>query len=230
MAQQQVRTSNVRVQSNGSSVDGYLCRPSGEGRAPGIIVIQEWWGLEPHIKDVAERFAREGFVSLAPDLYHGKVTREPDEARKLLMGLDRPKAIKEIVASIKYLKQQSFVSGKVGTVGFCMGGALSIATACSSRDVDAAVIYYGNNPDPITQLANVRCPVLGLYGGADGGVPVTVAATLSQELEKTHTPYEIHIYGGAPHAFFNDTRASFRKEAAEDSWQRTLAFFRKHLK
>ena len=226
---EQIRTSMVDINSNGTTVPGYDCRPSGDGPWPGIVVIQEWWGLEPHIKDIAERFARAGFASLAPDLYHGKVTGEPDEAGKLMMELDQPRAIEEIIAAVKHLKNQSFASGKVGTVGYFLGGGLSIATACSSSDLDGSVIFYGTNPNPIDQLANVRCPVLGLYGGADDGVPVSAAAALSEALEKTGASYDVHIYSGAPHAFFNDTRASYRKEAAEDSWERTLAFFRKNL-
>ena len=225
---QQIQTSMIDIDSNGSTVPGYLCRPSGDGASPGVIVLQEWWGLEPHIKDIAERYARAGFVALAPDLYHGNVTAEPDEARKLAMGMDKERAIKEIASSVRYLKGQSYVNGKVGTVGYCMGGGLSITAACKVQEVDAAVIYYGASPSA-EDLAKVTVPVLGLYGGADGGVPVSTATALSEALEKNGTPYEVHIYGGAPHAFFNDTRESYREEAANDSWERTLTFFQKNL-
>lgn len=225
---QQILTSMVDIDSNGSTVPGYLCRPSGDGASAGVIVLQEWWGLEPHIKDIAERYARAGFVALAPDLYHGNVTAEPDEARKLAMGMDRDRAIKEIASSIRYLKAQSYVSGKVGTVGYCMGGGLSITAACNIQEVDASIIYYGGSPSA-EDLAKVTVPVLGLYGGADGGVPVSTATALSEALEKNGTPYDVHIYGGAPHAFFNDTRESYREEAAKDSWERTLTFFQKNL-
>jgi carboxymethylenebutenolidase len=193
-----------------------------------VVVIQEWWGLEPHIKDIAERFARRGFAAVAPDLYHGVVTAEPDEAQKLVMALDRPRAVQEIVGAVGHVKAQPYSNGKVGTVGYCMGGGLSIATACGTDNLDAAVIYYGSNPDADT-LANAACPVLGLYGGADGGIPVSTAVELSEALEKSGTPYEVHIYGGAPHSFFNDTRESYREDVAEHSWQTTLAFFGKHL-
>ena len=225
---QQIQTSMIDIDSNGSTVPGYLCRPSGDGASPGVIVLQEWWGLEPHIKDIAERYARAGFVALAPDLYHGNVTAEPDEARKLAMGMDKERAIKEIASSVRYLKAQSYVNGKVGTVGYCMGGGLSITAACNVQEVDASIIYYGGSPSA-EDLAKVTVPVLGLYGGADGGVPVSTAAGLSEALEKNGTPYDVHIYGGAPHAFFNDTRESYREEAARDSWERTLTFFQKNL-
>ena len=226
---QEIRTSTIEIDSNGTTVPAYQCLPSGEGSWPGLVVIQEWWGLEPHIKDIAERYARAGFAVVAPDLYHGEVTSEPDEARKLVMALDRPRAVRELVSAVGYLKSQSFTNGKVGTVGYCMGGGLSITTACNTTDLDAAVIYYGGNPDPIDQVSNVKCAVLGLYGGDDGGIPVSVPAALSEALESNGTPYDIHIYGGAPHAFFNDTRESYRQEASEDSWNRTLAFFGKNL-
>ena len=226
---QQIQSSTIEIQVNGGTVPAHLARPSGEGGWPGVVVIQEWWGLEPHIKDIADRFARAGFVAVAPDLYHGQVTGEPDEARKLAMGLDRPRAVKEISSAAGHLKAQPFVSGKVGTVGYCMGGGLSIQTACESGDVDAAVIYYGGNPNPIDLVQNLRGPVLGLYGGADGGIPPSTASDLAVALEKAGKSYEVHIYGGAPHAFFCDNRASYRQEAAEDSWQRTLAFFKANL-
>jgi carboxymethylenebutenolidase len=109
-----------------------------------------------------------------------------------------------------------------------MGGGLSIATACNADNLDAAVIYYGSNPDA-DQLANVTCPVLGLYGGDDGGIPISTVVELSEALEKNGSPYEVHIYGGAPHAFFNDTRESYREDVSAHSWDSTLAFFAKNL-
>ena len=228
MTQQPIRTSDITIETNGQSVPAYLCLPVGDGPFPGVVVIQEWWGLEPHIKDIAERFARRGFAAVAPDLYHGVVTSEPDEARKLIMALDRPRAIQEILGTVAYIKAQTYSNGKVGTVGYCMGGGLSIATACATDSLNAAVVYYGGNPDADT-LAKASCPVLGLYGGADDGIPASTAVELSEALEKSGTPYEVHVYGGAPHAFFNDTRESYRSDVAEHSWQATLAFFDKNL-
>ena len=228
MTQQPIRTSDITIETNGQSVPAYQCLPVGDGPFPGVVVIQEWWGLEPHIKDIAERFAKQGFAAVAPDLYHGEVTSEPDEARKLVMALDRPRAVQEIVGTVGYIKAQPYSNGKVGTIGYCMGGGLSIATACSTDILDAAVIYYGSNPDSDT-LSKASCPVLGLYGGADGGIPVSTAVELSEVLEKAGTPYEVHVYGGAPHAFFNDTRESYRMEAAAHSWLTTLAFFGERL-
>jgi len=226
---QQIQSSTVEVQATGGAVSAHLARPSGEGRWPGVVVIQEWWGLDPHIKDVTDRYAKAGFVAIAPDLYHGQLTGDPQEAGKLASGLNQGQAVQEISAAARYLKDQPYVSGRVGVVGYCMGGGLSILTACQSPDVDASVIYYGGNPNPIDQVQNLKVPVLGLYGGADGVFPTSVASDLAAALEQHGKTYDIHIYGGAPHGFFCETRDSYRKEAAEDAWQRTTAFFSANL-
>lgn len=220
----------VTFPSNGGETPGYLALPS-TTPAPGIVVIQEWWGLEPHIRDVTDRFAAEGFVALAPDLYHGKVATEPDEARKLAMELEYDRAVAEIIAAARYLLNRAEVRGpKVGVVGFCMGGGLSLLSACRSDLFGAAVVFYGRNPNPIEQVRSLTCPLLGLYGEADQGIPPTEVERLRQALQEAGKQFELHIYPNAPHAFFNDTRASYRPEAAIDAWRRTLAFFRQHLK
>jgi carboxymethylenebutenolidase len=214
---------------HGEQVPGYLSLP-GTIPAPGLVVIQEWWGLEPHIKDVTDRLAAEGFAALAPDLYHGRVATEPDEARKLAMELEHDRAVAEIDAAAHALLSRSEVRGpKVGIVGFCMGGGLALLTACRSERVGAAVVYYGRNPNPIEQVRNLSCPLLGLYGEADQGIPPSEVERLRQALSEAGKQYQLHIYPRAPHAFFNDTRASYRPEAAIDAWRRTLAFFRQHL-
>ena len=129
------------------AVPGYLARPEGDGPFPAIVVIQEWWGLEPHIKDIAERFAREGYAALAPDLYHGAVTDEPDEARKLAMETDMDLAVREVGGAVTYLRGQPYAKGTVATIGYCMGGGLSLSASCR-YPVDATIVYYGGNPNP----------------------------------------------------------------------------------
>ena len=215
---------------DGGVATGYLALPE-MTPAPGVVVIQEWWGLEPHIKDVVERFATAGFVALAPDLYHGEVATEPNEAQKLAMELDYGRAISEIDAAAAYLIGRSETRGeKVGVVGFCMGGGLSLLTACRSNRIGGAVVFYGRNPSPIEQVRDLTCPLLGLYGEADQGIPPAEVERLRAALEAAGgKQYELHIYPNAPHAFFNDTRSSYRPDAAADAWQRTLAFFREHL-
>lgn len=226
---EQVNSRMVNMPHNGTQTPGYLSHPIATGKRPGVVVIQEWWGLEPHIKDVVARFAGEGFAAVAPDLYHGAVAQEPDEARKLVMTLNREAAGREIITAVNYLKRQENCTGKVGVVGFCLGGGLSLLTACRGSGVSAAVVFYGPPLDPLDQVKNLECPLLGLYGEADQGIPVARARELEEKLKEHGKQVEFHIYPGAPHAFFNDARPSYRKEAAEDAWRRTLAFFRARL-
>ena len=169
MAEQAIVADMVRFRINdGLSAPGYLARPAAAGKHPGVVVIQEWWGLDDHIQDVARRFAQEGYVALAPDLYHGKVAEEPDEARKLAMEMDRVRAVREIGYSAQHLVDSDYVAGdQVGVIGFCMGGGLTLLTACKSRLVAAAAAFYGGNPRPIEQLGNIACPVLAIYGEED---------------------------------------------------------------
>src|SRR4026209_694023 len=153
----------VEFVSNGGTAPGYLAMPAGTP-GPGIIVIQEWWGLVPHIKDVADRFAAEGFVALAPDLYHGKLAKSPDEAGKLMMAMRIDEAEKDIRGAGQFLLDHDSTNGdKVGTVGFCMGGALSLYAATKNPKVGACVIFYGGHPNVKPDLPNLQAPVLGIY-------------------------------------------------------------------
>jgi carboxymethylenebutenolidase len=212
------------------ALTGYLARPESGEPAPAVIVIQEWWGVDPHIQDVTQRFAKEGYVALAPDLYHGQVTTEPDEARKLVMALDMEAAVREIQQAISYLLEQEYVAGdKVGIVGFCVGGGLSLMTGLNDDRIGAVVAFYGSPLTP-EQAATVKAPVLGLYGADDGGIPVDSVSVMDEALTAAGIEHQIHIYEGAAHSFFNDTRASsYNAEAAADAWQQTLDWFSTHL-
>ena len=227
-----VASSTVTYSAPSGQVQAYLSRPDTREPRPGLVVVQEWWGLDEHIKDITRRFAAEGYVALAPDLYHGTVTAEPDEAQKLMMALDKPRAVQEVAAGVRWLRGQPACRGqKLATIGYCMGGALSLAAAIElGGELDACVIYYGRNPDPIDQVQRVQCPVLGIYGEADQGVPPAEVERLAQAMQRHGKSFQHHIYPGAPHAFFNDTRPQvYRAEAARDAWQKTLAFFAQHL-
>lgn len=215
--------------TDGETLMGYLARPQGDTPKPAVVVIQEWWGLNDHIKDLARRFAGEGFVALAPDLYHGVVTTEPDEARKLVMELDMAEAVKEIQRGMAFLREQKYISGpKVGVIGFCMGGGLALQTALTEDNLSAAVAFYGK-PLSAEEVAKVKAPILGLYGAKDQGIPVDAVKSMESELKKAGIESEFHIYEGAGHAFFNDTAPSYNADAAKDAWPRTLGWFRKHL-
>jgi len=217
----------VSFPSNGGSAEGYLSLPA-SGKGPGVIVIQEWWGLVPHIKDVADRFAAEGYVALAPDLYHGKTTKEPDEAGKLMMALNMEQAAKDMSGAYDYVKQHPACTGKVGSVGFCMGGGLSL-TIASMRPIDACVDYYGMAEAP--KLAGLKAPVLGHYAENDGWASPEAARKLEQGLRDMGKQVEFHMYPGTEHAFFNDTRPDvYKPAAAKLSWDRTLAFFGANLR
>ncbi len=215
--------------AGGEMLMGYLARPEGDGPYPAVIVLQEWWGLDNHIRDVTNRFAQEGFVALAPDLYDGVSTTEPDEARKLVMQLDMEEAVREIQSGIDFALAQDFTAGdQAGIVGFCMGGRLALAAGLADDRLGAVVPFYGTPLEP-EQAAGVKAPVLGLYGEKDNGIPVDAVTAMGDALTAAGIENEMHVYAGAEHAFFNDTRPSYNAEAAADAWPRTLAWLRDHL-
>ncbi len=219
----------VQIPTNGTTTPGYLATPAA-GKGPGVLVIQEWWGLVGHIKSVCDRFAAEGFTALAPDLYHGKTTNEPDEAGKLFMALNIAQAEKDLRGAATYLAQHSSTS-KIGAVGFCMGGQLALFAATLNPNVGAAVDFYGVHPNVKPDYAKLHGPVLGLFAAKDQFVTPQVARELDAAIKKAGKSSEIHIYPNVDHAFFNDERADvYDQAAAADAWKRTLGFFRAHLK
>jgi carboxymethylenebutenolidase len=220
----------VTFKANGHGTPGYLAKPA-SGSGPGVVVIQEWWGLVPHIEDLTDRLASEGFVALAPDLYHGEKATGPDQAGKLMMALNIAQAEKDLRGAIQYLRQQPGVSGtSVGTVGFCMGGALSLFAASKNPDVGACVVFYGGHPNVKPDLPSLHAPVLGLWAGKDGFVTPQVVSELDAQLTALGKPHEFHTYPNAQHAFFNDTRKDvYDPKAAADAWSKTLTFFRREL-
>jgi carboxymethylenebutenolidase len=219
----------VEFSSNGKTCKGYLSKPAGKG--PGVLVLQEWWGLVDHIKDVADRFAREGFVALAPDLFHGKSTKSPDEAGKLFMALNIAQAEKDLRGATQHLLSLDETEGqKVGTVGFCMGGQLSLYAACVNPTVGACVDYYGIHPNVHPPIARLQAPVLGFFAEKDSSVSPEVVRKLEKQLKGAGKQAEFHIYPNVGHAFFNDTRPDVYHEAsAKQSWERMIRFFREHL-
>ena len=214
----------------GGESGGYLSVPE-SGSGPGVIVIQEWWGLVDHIKNVCDRFAGEGFVALAPDLYHGKTTKSPDEAGKLMMALRIDEAERDLSAAVAYLStQDETTSEKIGVVGFCMGGALSLYTATKNPSIGACVVFYGGHPKVQPDLPNLHAPVLGIYAEKDTFVTPASARELEQQLKKLGKQIDVNIYPNTDHAFFNDTRPEvYNADASADAWQRTVEFLRKHL-
>ncbi len=219
----------VSFPSNGHATEGYLAT-SAAGKGPGVLVIQEWWGLVGHIKKLCDRFAAAGFSALAPDMYHGQIASEPDGAGKLFMALNIAQAEKDLRGAATYLLARSSTA-KIGAVGFCMGGQLALFAATLNPSVGACVNFYGIHPNVKPDYAKLSGPVLGLFAEKDGFVNPDVARGVDAAIKKAGKQSEIHIYPGVDHAFFNDERADvYDKAAAEDAWKRTLEFFRKHLK
>ena len=218
----------VSFPSNGYTTEGYLATPA-SGKGPGVLVIQEWWGLVPHIKAVCDRFAVAGFSALAPDMYHGKTASEPDEAGKLFMALHIGQAEKDLAGAATYLAGHSSTR-KLGAVGFCMGGQLALFAGCIEPNIGAVVDFYGIHPNVTPDYARLSGPVLGLFAEKDAFVTPATAREVEAAVKKAGKPVEVHIYPGVDHGFFNDERPDvYNKAAAEDAWKRTLAQFRAHL-
>jgi carboxymethylenebutenolidase len=225
-----ITTASVTYPANGVEGMGYLAQPA-SGTHPGVVVIQEWWGLDAHIKDIAERFAREGFVALAPDLYHGEFATEPDEARKLVMNLNRERALKDLLGAVRHLQSIDAVAPKkVGCIGFCMGGSMTLALAAATPDVAAAAPFYaGMQPGP-DELGVIEAEMFCAFGADDAGIPLERVRAFEQTLKDRGRNATVKVYDGAPHSFFNDTRESYRPEAASDAWKQSLALFRRVLR
>lgn len=221
---------HVNTFHDGKEVTGYFV-PAVQGRGPGLLVLQEWWGLVPHVEDLCNRFAAEGFTCLAPDLYHGKTTKSPDEAGKLMMALNIEGALRDLMAAAAYLEAQSATTGeRVGVVGFCMGGQLALYAACNAPEVGAAVDFYGIHPNVPLDFSRTSASFLGFFGGQDGMVTREVADALEARIKAAGRSVEFHHYPSAGHAFFNDTRPeAYNADAAKDAYARMLTFFRREL-
>jgi carboxymethylenebutenolidase len=217
----------VTFKSNGHTCDGYI-----SGSGPGVLVIQEWWGLVPHIKDVVDRFAAAGFTALAPDLYHGESSTEPDGAGKLMMALNIEQAAKDMSGAIDLLVERTG-SPKVGAVGFCMGGGLALVVASRRPDAVAACApYYGVLAWPSAQpdWSALTATVEGEYAEFDDYAGPEASAALQAELRGLGKQATLHVHAGTHHAFFNDTRPEVYDAAASaEAWDRTLALLRSSL-
>ncbi|MDG6967801.1 MAG: dienelactone hydrolase family protein [Nitrososphaerota archaeon] len=274
MSTKSIASQMTRFGGTRGAVDAYLSRPeTGEPR-PAVVIIHEAWGLVDHTKDVADRFAREGYVALAPDLFSSdpelasilspknigvamgfmqklsaerradmayiqqELAKEPAGTRevaqrvmaKLFGGMPKEALTKEAVKAVEYLNSQSYVeSDRIGTVGFCFGGGMSINIACHTKTA-ACIVFYGENPSPIELVERIQCPVLGLYGGEDMRINSSLDKLVAA-MVRYGKDFQMKVYPGAPHAFFNDTnKATYREAAARDAWERTSTFFRQALR
>ena len=221
---------DVQFESNGGTANGYLAVPA-SGGGPGTIVLQEWWGLVPHIRDVCDRLAGEGFLALAPDLYRGETTDEPDEAQQKMMAMSMDQAEKDMRGAVDYLANHEGLEGKgVGSTGWCLGGGLSVWAASANDKVSAVVAYYYVMPHGKPDFSKINAPVLGHFGTKDDFIPVDDAKNLEQEMKDAGVQTSFHFYD-AGHAFFNDTNrlGTYDQEAAQETWGRTISFLRDNL-
>jgi carboxymethylenebutenolidase len=223
----------VSFASNGDTSEGYLALPE-PGSGPGVIVIQEWWGLVGHITDVADRFAAEGFVALAPDFFHGVSTTEPDEAQRLLMGLAMDRAAKDIQGAAQYLASRSETVGTgIGTVGFCMGGSLALWSGALADEVKVAVGFYPAVPwekmsPSWGRYANKSAMIHASEEDGTSQAPGVQAAV--KGIQSAGGDVEVYDYPGSSHAFFNDTRPEVHdKEHSDKAWRRTVTLLKSRL-
>jgi len=224
---------NVQFPGSAGTVKGYFARPKDGTRLGAVVVIHENRGLVDHIRDIARRLAKEGFAALAVDFLSGQGGTEqfktPEEAIQAIGKVSKDSVVADANSAVAYLKKQSFANGKIGVVGFCWGGGHSLNFATKAKDLNAAVVFYGRNPDPLDDVKNIPCAVLGNYGEDDPNIMPGVEP-LKQALSKNGKKFDIKTYPSAKHAFNNNTNADrYHPEAAKDAWARTVNFFKQNL-
>jgi carboxymethylenebutenolidase len=227
-------TDTVAFQSDGQEIRAFLAQPThAEGQAPALLLLHEWWGLTDHVKDLARRWAQEGYAVLAPDLYArqgGQATNDPHEAARLMNAVSSQRVLRDLNAATRYFKAKAFVDPlRLGVLGFSMGGTFALTQAEHNSDLRAAVAFYGKTP-PIETFRYFLCPVMYHYGAKDGWVTKQEVDRLRQGFAAQGKPGVVHVYPEADHGFFNDTRRdAYRAEDARLAWERTKQFFSRYL-
>jgi carboxymethylenebutenolidase len=234
MAKHDILTRDVNYAGRACTIKAYVAQPAAEEFAPAAIVVQEWWGLNDHIRDVARRLAREGYFTIAPDLYSRqghRVATEPNTAAQLMGGLKKEDGIADLQTTVQWLRTQKETrSTRIGITGFCMGGSYAMLLPCESREIAAAAPFYGEIP-PDEKLKQLGCPIFYAYGENDGWIQRADVDRLAAALKKFDKPGEVKVYKGCSHGFFNDTRADvYRPEEAQDAWEHTLKLFAANLR
>ena len=211
-----------------SSPSGHTC-PAYHAPAagPGLVVVQEWWGLNPQIKATADRFATAGFNAVVPDLYRGRVTSNADEANHMMTGLDWPQAVSDVQSCLQHLKKSG---GSAGVTGFCMGGALTIIASANLAETDAGVCFYGIPPDQAADPGKIRIPFMAHFASVDDWCTPAAVDALEDKLKRGEVDYTLFRYEGRQHAFMNEARPDvYDADAAKLAWERTIAFFKAKL-
>ena len=221
----------VEFQANGGTAPGYLAVPE-SGTGPGVVVLQEWWGLDDSVRRMVDRFAEEGFVALAPDLYRGETTEQPSEAEQKMMAMSMDQAEKDMRGAVDYLTEHEAYDGSgIGSVGFCLGGGLAVWAATANDKVDAVVSYYYVLPHGKPDFSKVNAPVLGHFGTNDDFVSVEDAKALEKELNDAGADAKFEFYEGAGHAFAGDHNriGTYDEGKAKEAWNKTIDFLKRHL-
>jgi len=228
-----IRTSNVDLKVNGEGAYAYIAQPDDDAQHPGVVLIQEWWGIEPHVCNLAQKLAAEGFVVAVPDLYHGKVATEPDDAMKMVMMLrhNMERASNEIIGALETLKALPGVEPKkLGLIGFCVGGFLTYTVAALASDLGAVIPFYGGGYDPTPEeVAKVTAPVLAIYGSRDDGIPPSQREKIEHLYREAGKDFTLKTYD-AGHAFLNPDHGMGNEQAAAEAWPLAVNFLREHLK
>jgi carboxymethylenebutenolidase len=225
----EITTSRETFKGDGLEVEAFVARPGDVEKAPAVIIIHEWWGLNRHIEDVTQRFAEEGFIAVAADLYEGKTAKNAQEASNLMGALKQEDGLARLQVVLKRLRAMPEVTG-VGVTGFCMGGTFALLLACNAK-VEASAPFYGDVPVDTTVIGKLSCPVLFIGAEKDQWITVEKMNRLEAALKQFGKEGEVRIYKDSDHAFFNDTRPEVYNQAdAEDAWERVIEFFNKHLR
>ena len=237
----EITSTTVQLNTSDGKMEAYESRPKGGGARPGIIVLMEAFGVNSHIKDVTERVAREGYVAIAPDLYHRESERlvsykDMGKAVEIMKRLQDPKVMDDVGAAIAHLKSQGYVKqGAIGVTGFCMGGRLTYLTAAHhNKDIKAAVPFYGGGipagkPSPLDRTGEITCPITLFFGGKDPLIPQEHVDKINQTLKDQKKNFSLKLYPEATHGFFCNERESYHPESAKDAWEKTKSFFAQHL-
>jgi carboxymethylenebutenolidase len=228
----QAAGSAVTFASGAETASGYLAVPSGAGKKPAIVVIQEWWGVNDFIRKKTDEFAREGYVALAPDLYRGKVASDPDTAHQLMRGLPEDRALRDLKGAVAYLRSRPDVDGKrIASIGWCMGGGYSLSLALADPTLSGAVLYYGRLVTEDAAIQALKVPLLGNFGGKDQGIPPESVREFERKARAAGQNVDFKIYPDAGHAFASSPQQpSYRAADAKDADARTEAFLKKVLR
>lgn len=226
-----VDTSRVHIGPASAGVDAFVAWPAGKGPGPAVIVVHEWWGLNGQIREVARRLSAQGYVAIVPDLYGGKVADDAEQAHVLSRSIEASGVHADVEATVAWLRAHPRVgSSKVGIIGFCMGGAYALQEAIDDADMAAVAIFYGSPETDPARLGKLRAPLQAHFGEKDDGIAASRVAAFKAALQKAGKTADVYTYGGAGHAFMNDSRPSYHIDASRLAWARTLAFLQKHLK